>query len=229
MPYYPHPYHMDKDRLIAAMHKLNEAFDWCNHYNILGGEPFLNPDMKYYLEEIPLEKCNRVQITTNATIVPDDPELLEVMRRKKVYVLLSQYPANQETQKKLIAVLEREKIAYAIHTPKWTEYGEPVNFHRSERALKRQFYRCPVKCNQLYDGRLYYCFRSSNTNDLGICAASRDEFVDLLHNTKKENQRQIRRLMWRLSPVEACRYCLRGTDENVEISRGEQRARRSAG
>ena len=106
MPYYPHPYHMDKDRLIAAMRKLNEAFDWCDRYNILGGEPFLNPDMKYYLEEVPAEKCNRVQLVTNATIVPDDPELFDVMRRKKVIVLLSQYPVNQQTQKKLIAALE---------------------------------------------------------------------------------------------------------------------------
>lgn len=226
MPYYPHPYHMDKDRLIAAMRKLNETFDWCDHYNLLGGEPFLNPDLKCYLEEAPSEKCNKVQITTNATIVPDDPELFEVMRRKKAIVLLSQYPANQETQKKLIAVLEREGIAYVMHSPPWTEYGEPVDSHRSGRELKRQFHWCPTRCKQLYDGKIYYCFRSSNTNDLGVCTAGEDEFVDLLHNTKEENRRQIRRLMWRTKPVEACKYCLRGTDENVKISRGAQREKR---
>ncbi len=27
MPYYKHPYHMDKDQLIAAMRKLNEAVE----------------------------------------------------------------------------------------------------------------------------------------------------------------------------------------------------------
>lgn len=221
MPYYQHPYHMDKQRLIAAMRKLNECFEWCHTYNLLGGEPFLNPDLKYFLEEAPSEKCNKVQIATNATIVPEDPELLDVMRRKRVIVLLSQYPSNQERQKRLIETLEREGIRYALHRPVWTDYGEPVNYHRSERDLKRQFYRCPVKCKQLYDGKLYYCFRSCNTHDLGLCGLGEDESVDLLHNTREENRRQIRRLMWRRKPVVACQYCLRGTDRNVEIARGE--------
>ena len=106
MPYYQQPYHMDKERLIATMQKLNECFDWCDHYNFLGGEPFMNPDLKYYIAEAPDEKCNVIQLTTNATIIPTDSELFEVMRRKKVRILLSQYPGNRETQQRLISILQ---------------------------------------------------------------------------------------------------------------------------
>ncbi len=176
--------------------------------------------MKYFLEEVPVEKCNRLQITTNATVIPDDPELLDVMHRKKAIVLLSQYSVNREKQKGLIELLERKGIAYHLHNPVWTDYGAPVNYHRSRRELNRQFYECPVKCKQLYGGKLYYCFRSCNTYDLGFCGLGADESIDLLNNTKGENRRQIRCLMWRRRPVEACKYCLRGTSENIEIKRG---------
>lgn len=67
---------------------------------------------------------------------------------------------------------------------------------------------------------MYYCPRAGHGHDLGVVCCKRGECVDLLHNTKRQNHRQIRRLMWRMRPVEACRYFQRGTEEAVKIPRG---------
>lgn len=222
IPYYKDPAHLDKDRIIASILKMSEATDWFFHINILGGEPFLNPDLKYILEAVPSEKCDVVQIVTNATIIPSDPELFDVMRRKKVVVLMSQYPLNAEKQKILIRTLEREKIAYKPHTPVWTYFGAPRNYHHSQRELKKQYLACMESCHNLRDGKFYACFRNSHGSALGLVPCEKDEYVDLLANTKSQNRKQLRRLIWRHKPLAACQYCLRGTDENVGIERGKQ-------
>lgn len=221
MPYYHETHDANKDELITAMRKLNESFDRCGNYNILGGEPFLNPDLKYFLKEVPSERCNNVQLITNATIIPDDPELYEVMRQKCVHVLISPYPSNEESQKRLIKKLEQENVMYIVYTRQWTDYGGPENHDASVKETKKQFARCEEVCKNLLNGKLYYCFRSAHCDDLEISRAGRDEYVDLLNNTVKQNRREIHRLMWRHKPLSACQHCLRGTDRNVCIPRGK--------
>ena len=110
MQYYDNPYHLERDIVIASMHKLNECFDWCNEYKIIGGEPFLNPDLKYFLEEIPREKCDEATVFTNAMVIPDDIELLEVMRRKKIKIVISNYSCAYGMQQRLIDLLKKENI-----------------------------------------------------------------------------------------------------------------------
>ena len=99
MQYYDEPYHVDLDGILTCMRKMNEILDRCDEYKILGGEPFLYPDLAAVLEEIPSEKCGKVILYTNATIIPKEPALFDVMRRKQVVVTISNYPAARETQK----------------------------------------------------------------------------------------------------------------------------------
>lgn len=222
IPYYKQPSHLDKDRIISSIRKLDEAADRIYHLNILGGEPFLDPDLKYILEAVPSEKCDVVQIVTNATIIPSDPDLIDVMRRKKVVVLMSGYSQTERLRSAFIEMLVREGVAYRVYYPKWTDFGAPQDYHHDKNELKRQFFACKESCHNLRDGKLYACFRSSHGSALGLVPCGEDEYVDLLNNTAAENRKQIRRLIWRHRPLLACRYCLRGTEKNVGIVRGKQ-------
>ncbi len=221
MPYYIKPNHLDKDRVIASMRKLAEAADWFDHFNILGGEPFLNPDLKNIMEAIPDKKSRLVQVLTNATIIPKDPELFDVMRRKGVHVVITPYPSNEKTREPLIAVLEREHVAWNYYERQWTDYGEPRDYRKSPSELRHQFAHCNEICRNLLDGKLYYCFRCAHISDLGYCQHRKGEAVDLLNNTTAQNRKQLHRLMWRHKPLAACQYCLMGTDQNVCIQRGK--------
>ena len=227
IPYYKEPAHLDKDRVIASIRKLDEASDRIFHLNILGGEPFLDPDLKYILEAVPSEKCDLVQIVTNATIIPSDPELIDVMRRKKVVVLMSGYSQTEGSRNAFIEMLKREGVAYHVYYPAWTDFGAPQDYHHDQKELKRQFFACKESCHNLRDGKLYACFRSSHGSALGLVPCGEDEYVDLLNNSAKENRKQLRRLIWRHRPLLACQYCLRGTAKNVGIVRGKQLEKRT--
>lgn len=222
MPAYEKPYDVDTDIIIRSIHKIGECFDICGQFRILGGEPLLNPNLKTIVAEIPSEKCLKISIPTNATIIPQDPELYSLLRNKRVTMVMGGYPSSAESQKKLIATLEREGIMYELpHSDAWINYGEVLRRERSEKELVRQFARCRLRSKSVLNGVMYYCPRHAHGCDLGIIPRNSGEYVDLLNNTADQNRREIRRLMWRHAPVEACRYCLRGTDEETGIPRGK--------
>lgn len=224
MQYYKNPYHVDRETLLTSVRKLCESFDACDHLKILGGEPFLYPDLKDVLEAIPREKLGKITIATNGTVVPDDPELIEAIRQKNATVYFSNYPSARDGQKRFVDLLERGGIRYEIsHSPSWIDYGAPVlsTSEKERRDLKRQFFDCHIICKSLLNGCLYYCPRSGHGYDLGLIDRKPGEYVDILHNTIAQNRREIRRLMWRHRPIEACKYCQRGTDQARKILRGK--------
>lgn len=222
MPCYEKPYDVDSEIVVKSIQKLGECFDTCGQFRLLGGEPFLHPDLKRFIAEVPSKKCKKISIPTNATIVPQDPDLYEQLRQKQVTVVLGNYPSAAATQRELIAKLEREGVMYEIPQPgTWINFGEAVNYNREEKDLTRQFARCNLRSKSILDGVMYYCPRHGHGYDLGIIDRKPSEYVDILHNTKAQNRRQIRRLMWRHRPIEACKYCLRGTDDAVTIMRGK--------
>ena len=225
MQYYDSPYDVDLDVVLSSMRKLNAAFDWCDLYKVLGGEPLLYSKLAAVLEEIPSEKCGKAILYTNATIVPEDPALFDVLRRKRVVVYISNYLAARETQEKLIEKLEQENVSYmVVKSDTWTDYGAVSNHEVCAEELQRQFTQCFIPCKSLLNGCLYYCPRSGHGYDLGLIDRKSGEYVDILHNTTAQNRREIRRLMWRHRPIEACKYCQHGTAAAVKIPRGKQPA-----
>lgn len=222
MPYYNTPYDINSDIIIRSIKKVCDCIDTCGQLRILGGEPFLHPDIKKIISEIPDEKFRKISIPTNATIVPQDPELFELLRKKRVTLVIGNYPAASKTQNELIAKLDEEGVSYELPQQEmWINYGKPVKSNRNEKALMKQFARCNLRSKSLLNGILYYCPRHSHGFDIGIMDRKPGEYVDVLNNSKAQNRRQIRRLMWRHRPIEACKYCLRGTEEAVKISRGK--------
>lgn len=222
MQYYDLSYDVDLDVVLSSMRKLNAAFDWCDLYNILGGEPLLYPELTAVLEEIPSEKCGKAILYTNATIVPEDPALFDVLRRKRVVVYISNYLTVRETQEKLIEKLEQEKVFYRVmNSDTWIDYGAVSDRGACAEELQCQFIRCFIRCKILLNGCLYYCPRSGHGYDLGLIDRKPGEYVDVLHSTTAQNRREIRRLMWRRRPIEACKYCQRGTDKAIKIPSGK--------
>lgn len=222
MPLYKKPYDIDAEMIIRSIQTISECFDICGQMRVLGGEPFLHPNLKQIIEAIPNHKCKKISIPTNATIIPRDPELYRILREKGVVIVLGNYPAATHSQEGLIAQLEAEGIKYELpRTETWINYGNMVNHHVEGKKLTQQFTRCNLRSKSLLNGILYYCPRHAHGCDLEIIERLDGEYVNLFHNTPEQNRRQIRRLMWRHRPVEACKFCLRGTEKAISISRGK--------
>lgn len=222
IPYYKAPVDLDKDLIIASMRKLNESFDWCNYYSVLGGEPFLNPDLKYILEEVPQHKCNILQIETNGMVrPPNDPELFDVIRRKNICVTFTEYPSNHNSIEQFSAVLDKEGVKHTIKWPQWFDFGSPIDHKRNQEELLQQFIACKSRAMSVLNGKLYYCFRCAHLCNLGFCEPDKGA-IDLLHNSTSQNRRAIRKLIGRCRPLASCQYCLCGTAGNVKIDRGDE-------
>ena len=76
-------------------------------------------------------------------------------------------------------VLKENGVALKVAKEKeWLDYGGPEKRDRSGQQLREQFQRCAVICRSLLNGKLFYCPRSSNGDDLGRIPAKEGEWLD---------------------------------------------------
>ena len=228
MPMYKKPYNVDKDIIIKSIKKIAACVDEVYIFRILGGEPFCNPELKNYLREMPENKFREIVIVTNGTLVPKDPELINIIREKNITVEISDYGKISYKKDELIEMLKKEKINYKINSAYrvWYDYGSLENKNKSKKSLKRQFSKCDIYCKSILNGALYYCPRHSHGIDLGKIKKNDDEYVDLLNNSDKENRKKIKELMLRNKYIEACNYCNYATRECKSIPAGEQNSKK---
>ena len=100
--------------------------------NIIGGEPFLNPELKEIVRicaENP--KIETLELTTNATIVPDDG-VIRAIKDGGVTVHISNYPNLDqryiENKRRLIEKLKEYGVPYEYQFHEiWLDFGEIEN------------------------------------------------------------------------------------------------------
>lgn len=229
MPMYNKPYNVDKEMILKTIEKLKSSIDEIYVFRILGGEPLCNPDLKYYLKDLPKEIFREIVIVTNGTLVPNDSELIKIMKEKDVIVNISNYGNYSFKKEELLTMLKNEKIRYKIDDSYrvWFDYGTLDNKNRNKKDLKKQFSNCDLHCKSILNGSIYYCPRLAHGIDLGKIKTNKGEYIDLLNNTDKENKKQIRKLMYRNNYIEACNYCNYATKECKIIPIGEQLPRKN--
>lgn len=223
MPMYSTPYNVDKDTIIKSINKLKSCVDGIYVFRILGGEPFCNPDLKYYLKELPKDIIKEIVIVTNGTLVPNDLELINIMKSKDVIVNISNYGKHSYKKEELINLLKNENIRYKIEDNyiAWYDFGTLENKNRNTNILKQQFAACDRHCKSILNGSIYYCPRSGHGIDLGKIKKIDGEYVDLLNNTDKVNKKQLKKLTFRNTYIEACNYCDYATKDCKIIPIGE--------
>lgn len=224
MHLYEKPYNVDKDIIVNTLKKLNSCVDEVYLFRILGGEPFCNPELKYYLNELPVNKFKKIVIVTNGTLVPKDMELIKLIKQKNITIEISNYGKYSKKKEELINLLEKENINFNLvdSSRVWYDYGILENKNRKEEEVKQQFLDCNTHCKSILNGGIYYCPRHSHGIDLGIIKRNNDEFVDLINNNDKLNKKQLKKLMLRKKYVEACKYCDYATSDCKVVPAAQQ-------
>lgn len=224
MPMYNKPYDVDKNMILETIKKIEDCVDGVCIFRILGGEPFCNQDLKYYLKAMSKEKFKKIIIVTNGTLVPKDSELINVIKEKNIIIHISNYEKYSYKKEELINLLEKEKINYELdeYSRKWMDFGTLENRNKDKKVLKKQFLNCDNICKSILNGKIYYCPRAAHGEDLGIIKGNNNEYVDLLKNSDVENKKQIKKLMFRKKYIEACNYCNYGTEECEFVPVAEQ-------
>ena len=223
-------YHIKHSENIRAIRRLLSITDEIHDFGILGGEPFLYPQLfdivKLLIEQ---EKIFQVRITTNGTVLPKDEKLLNLLSSNKILVVISNYGDKSKFLPELEKVFSEKGIRYEVflENGQWVDFGGIEYRNRTEDKLRRQFRNCRSFDHSMIHGKIHVCPRSSNGMDLGIVPNCPDEYIDLFEEgiSKKELRKKLWKFIQRsgLKKVTACNYCDQGVYPLKMITPGLQR------
>lgn len=215
IPYYKNKYHIPLERIQAQLTRYLGAIDAVEKFRILGGEPFLHPDLPAILQQLmDTPKVHSIRIVTNGTVVPKNPKLLDLLRNPKIVLDISNYgPVSDKVPE--LQELEREgKIHLNIDTV--TTWFVPNHDYTDKGLTDEQAYRrycnCKDYCHVLRDGKFFYCgeaFHIANIPDTPMVAGV--DFVDLMDESKSLDElgAEIKNLVFkRADRMNACTRCV---------------------
>ncbi len=184
------------------------------HINILGGEPFLNPNISKYIEITrKYFPVGRINIITNGTFIKQqDESFWKICRKAACEIWVTKYPLEIDYYEIFETIKKNGVIGGAF-----IGGGEDGRLLMSRYTLDpsgRQdiydnYYHCFLanQCIQLKHGRLYPCVICANAHhlkkrfDLNIAISQRNS-VDIYETEDADS------VMERLaSPIPFCRYC----------------------
>ena len=224
MPYFKHPVDYDINDILAYMDRLFDCVDRVQIFRILGGEPFIYPDLDKVIDNaLSCSKVKTVEIVTNGTIVPK-PQLFNHMKNPRLLAQISDYGQHSRQKIALKKACDQNGVRCIIRDENektWSDAGGLENRHRTPKELKKQIKRCGNICRSFLNGRLYYCPRASFGAQLGIPDPSK-EHVDFREEKPRDQLRQEIYQLNQRKILTACDYCNEGTKDYVPVPVAEQ-------
>jgi len=212
-----------KDKVIRDIDHVMNAVDFVGMISVIGGEPFLHPDLNEIVDHLlKWKNFGVVNITTNG-IFHVSEEIICRLKDRRVKISFSAYDSflTQQQQRLLnhnIELVQNAGINYSIAHPLWCKPSELEPHQHSERHMteKKKLCESTKMCAAVRDGKFIACSVVENIDGLGLYDIG-DDLVDV---TTQEGLRE-RLIQNRAKPFyHACRYC--GDAGMEEIPAGEQ-------
>lgn len=204
MPYYEDQkrHHYTFSEMKEDVDVLLSFVDYIFLYSFLGGEPFLNKELKdiiAYIGESYPDKIGKLGLTTNGTVIPDDVTLQQ-LKKYHVLVSISDYTAGvpyREKIESLIETLEQWGIQYTRNEmDEWKDFGFPEKpFHWGKDGVREHMRNCSPLFHGVNDKKLYYCHVIWSADKAGIYTVPKQDYIDLteLDPTKNEDREKVSR------------------------------------
>lgn len=220
MPHYDHRPFTSADEIIADLEKLLAAVRWIGLFRVLGGEPFLHPELQRIVAFLLNSgKVGSVTVVTNATIAPNEA-IRRIMASRRFFITISDYGGLSAAISAFKAVAHA-RLEIIDGTSGWYDHGALTFRPGDAAAMRRQFSRCDVKHHVFCNGKLFMCIRCAVGPEFGVFWNRPDEYVDVRSGGVRDIRRQLRRV-WSRRSLTACHYCASGTDGYVRIPAAEQ-------
>lgn len=229
LPYFEKKQNYTADKLREDLELLVKYLDRIYVVSIIGGEPFLNPEIAEIIDICTnCTKIYQLELTTNGTIMPEET-VFTALRDSRVNVHISKYEFISDKQKQnranFISKLNEYNIPYqfAMHE-EWLDFGDVVYRTYSAHEKRVMFYQCPMNsCSIFNDKVLYRCGKSSYLHQHGKINNNNAVIeVDRIHS-RKEMRKAIHNF-FNVKSLLACNYC---DNHPKEIKAGEQIDRRN--
>lgn len=188
MPYYKDPKHKPLEVLKDDVDAYFQWVDYVQLFNILGGEPFLYPQVEEiteYICDTYGDRIGRIEFFTNG--LPKLTEsMLKLMQRYGIHVQVSDYrhgiPAVAKRVDDFMDKLKKNHIPYRRNIDnKWLDFGFPdyTNGTISEMNLTNFFDRCYSPFRGLCNKRLYYCHLNTSAVCAGLFKDDSNDYFDM--------------------------------------------------
>lgn len=147
----------DFESRMRDVKALKEKIPHIAAFSILGGEPFLNPDIDRYMIQIrQILPDTYIQIVTNGLLIPRlDGRILECIKEHEIAVQISEYRPTHQMIDRITDTLERYGITYYIQP-----YQEKQKFIRPLSLSETSSYphACiSERCINIWNGRIARC------------------------------------------------------------------------
>ena len=198
---------IDADRLIADLDRLFAHTRTIRELALTGGEPLSHPGMVRVLRHVLDSGHASLVIVETPGLAEPAPELRHLLEAERVYV--QSHGAQTGPAPKRPVKLDETWV--------WADFGPFERRECSDESLYWQARACGANDWYYLEGRLYPCARMACGVALGRIPESACRFVDL---RRKKSRWRIARALEKLTqprPMEACRYCLRGTVDFLPV------------
>lgn len=215
MPYFNAQQHIDKNIVIKSVKILSKIVDTVNTFALVGGEPFLHPELNEICEEVgKIQNIKFKNIITNGTIIPKI-ETLQILNKYRIAIFYSDY-GDFSTKKQEIEylckkhdVLFRKAYNTLENSPSnWfaTEYPEKHNRNTDHNVEK--YAKCSA-CNIILNGEFYICVYGAFGTKLNAIPKNASDYVDLLNPnlTLNEIKNDFEKLLIERIVLTSCDYC----------------------
>ena len=182
-PYFKNPKHRELECLKEDVDCYFRWVDSVQLFNILGGEPFIHPQVEKFTEYVCKRYGNKIEqivFFTNG-IAKLQESMLELMKKYNIEVQVSDYrnglPQIGKKVDEFIQKLEQYGISYRRNIDnEWLDFGFPdyCNEKMSDEELISFFDKCYSPFRGLSNKKLYYC----HLNTAAVCAGLFEENVN---------------------------------------------------
>ena len=187
IPHYETPSHRDADIIINDIDLLFTKADYVSILHLVGGEPFLYPNIDAVIKHIVNNYINRIDkfiITTNGTVTPKDTTM-QLLQNSDVILSVSNYSNKLEKLKtkvtKNIENYQNNNIThYVRNNIEWYDFGDlRVKKNLPEDELIQHFDSCTAPFRGLNEGKFYYCHLNTSAVLTKIFPQNDNDYVDL--------------------------------------------------
>jgi len=156
-----------KEDIVDWLHSWSQKID-TNVINLLGGEPFLHPDLAEIVRE-----CNhilpdsKIEITTNGLLLPRiDVAIFDVLREANVKIIVSDHSGNGVPYGQVlegIGLLKKQNVQHVVRNSnnqwyvpyRWNEKNAPIPFQSNPKLAWSVCYA--KNCKSLMNNKFYKC------------------------------------------------------------------------
>lgn len=195
--------------------------------SIGGGEAFLHPELYKMVEFcVDQEKIKRVEVLTNATIVPKEKNL-ECLKHEKVRLILDDYGSLSDKLKEIAELCKKENILYDIKKlDYWYDLSEIRDRNYTEDEVQYLYRECErAQCFSLTDCAIVNCSIAYGNELCGKAPCDiEDDYVNLKLYQREDPllKQELLNLMKR-PYLEFCKYCVGTGSSGKMIEVAKQR------